>query len=161
MSDKRAGPSKSASRACSSTDGNSYGQSPSGRGRGGYYGNRGSWRGRWNRGWRKRGGGKGRGHENPTSTPSVVTSRQVATPPPATPPVNKRPHLIQTTMESSQYCYWNTYLPNEGDWEISINFTTFFFFFSLAYTTKIVQKIKEFETFFSKQIPTYNAVRNS
>lgn len=143
MSDKRAGPSKSASRACSSTDGNSYGQSPSGRGRGGYYGNRGSWRGRWNRGWRKRGGGKGRGHENPTSTPSVVTSRQVATPPPATPPVNKRPHLIQTTMESSQYCYWNTYLPNE------------------AYTTKIVQKIKEFETFFSKQIPTYNAESQS
>ena len=123
MSDRRTGSSKST--ASPSTDSNSYKQSPSGRGRGGYYGNRGSWRGRWNRGWRKRGGGgRGRGHENATS--SIGASRQVVTPSPATPPVSKRPHLIQTTLESSQYCYWNTYLPNKGDCEVLLFFYYFF-----------------------------------
>lgn len=80
--------------------------SSSSKGKGANYSSRGAWRGRWNRGWKGRGGrGRGGGQKQQ----AVCTSQT----PPTSPPVKKRPHLIQTTLETCQYSHWNLYLPNE------------------------------------------------
>ena len=76
------------------------------KGKGANYSSRGAWRGRWNRGWKGRGGrGRGSGQKQQ----DVRTSQT----PPTSPPVKKRPHLIQMTIETCQYSHWNLYLPNE------------------------------------------------